>query len=162
MSPAGEKLLLVFLGWLFGCLLSDFLNCCKIVSYQEFFSVDSTKLWVRTISEDFSTVLNKIFLNSLPLCAVSFPYILDFFFILFKLFFNICLVLPETLDCPCDLSSQFSTWYCNGETFSHITFVQWNDSQRMSLLCRCLYCHQYGINETLWKCPSLLDTQLSF
>lgn len=165
MSHAGGKLLLVFLGWLFGYLwLSDFLNCCKTLSCQDFFSVDSTKLWVRTISEDFSTVLNKIFLNSLPLCAVCVPYILDVFSLSFNFLKNVHLVLPEPLDCPYDLYSLFTIFYMilKWWNFLPYNFIQWSDSHRMSLLLNFLYCHQYGIDQTPWKYPSLLDIQLSF
>lgn len=45
------------------------------------------------------------------------------------------------------ISSQFSARYWNDETFSHLIFVQWNGSHRMSLSFHCLYCHQYGINQ---------------
>lgn len=118
MSPAGAILLLVFLGWLFGCLLTDFFKLMSSIKFSGIFSVDSSKLWIRTVSEDFSTVLNRmlIFKQSSIMCSIFFLHFGMGFFshslLIFIFFFlNVHLLFPGTLECLCDLFSLFTIFY---------------------------------------------------
>lgn len=81
-----------------------------------------------------------------------FPTFWNGFFFSFSL--NFCFKYPTCVLWHLGLSMwslfslhDFSAWYWNNETFSHLIFIQWNDSHGMSLSFHCLYCHQYGINQ---------------
>lgn len=154
MSPEWGILLLIFHGWLFSWLLTYFLNYWKIPSSWEFVAFDSSKLLVRTINEVFSTVFIRmlIFKQSSTTCSI---FSLLFFFFLLFFAFSLNFYSKYPPDIPRDLrlsmwslfSLVFSTGNWNCETFSHLIFLQWNDSHRLSLSFHYLYCHQYGINQ---------------
>lgn len=113
-SPCWRDVVAGGFGMAFWLFAAYFLNCSSI-KFLEFFPLDSSKFWIRNISEDFPTVLNKMFFFKQSSTTCLFPKFWYGFFHSLLIFFFKCppcaLWIAWTLNCPCHLFSLF-TIFC--------------------------------------------------